>query len=49
MWRGVRRGLWRKSAGDNWGERFGEAGKIRGEKSRKTSQECKSVLRCKEE
>ena len=28
---------------------LGEAGKIRGEQSRKTLQECKSVLRCEEE
>lgn len=46
MWHGVRRGRRRKSAGDNWGERWG-VDKIRGEKSRKTSRECRSVLRCK--
>lgn len=47
-WHGVRRrGLRRQSAGDNWRERgAGRRGKIRGEKSRKTSRECRRVLRC---
>ncbi len=41
----VRRGWWRKRAGDSWGERS-TVGKIRGGKSRKTSQESQALVCC---
>lgn len=46
MWRGVRRGLWRKSAGDNWEERFGGGRKNKRRKIKKDvarMQECAQV------